>query len=377
LTGKESMRSDKLLTSLHRISEISARTLDVARVSVWRYNQDRSAIRCEDLYELIEDRHSAGAELTVNDCPAYFQALGGCDVIAADDAQNEPRTCEFSTNYLKPLGITSMMASPIQLRGVLDGVVCHEHVGPPRKWTSDERTFVIAIANLVSLALEESERRQAEAQIKSSLKEKELLLKEVHHRVKNNLQVVSSLLNWQASYIEDASARSIFKDSQNRVRSMALIHEKLYQSDDLAHIDFGRYAQSLTASLFHSYGVDANRVRLESTIDDASLDIDKAIPCGMILNELVSNALKHAFPNGRSGEVQVELRPCAPDRLTLIVSDDGVGLPAELNIHATPSLGLQLVVTLTEQLRGNVEVNRNSGTQFQITFPVAKSKEKN
>ncbi len=168
LTKKEPLQRGNLLASLRRLTESSARALGVARVSLWRCQPGGQAIRCVDLYELHEDRHSEGAELAAADYPAYFRALAECDVIAADDAHKHPTTAEFSTRYLTPLGITSMLDVPIRLRGTPDGVLCHEHVGPPRQWTSDERTFVIAMANLVVLVLEEWERTQAQEELRES-----------------------------------------------------------------------------------------------------------------------------------------------------------------------------------------------------------------
>ncbi|MDZ7379986.1 MAG: PAS domain S-box protein, partial [candidate division KSB1 bacterium] len=214
-----------------------------------------------------------------------------------------------------------------------------------------------------------SQRKRAEEELLSSLKEKEILLKEIHHRVKNNMQVISSLLSLQSSYITDPRALAIFNDSQNRVKSMALIHEKLYQSKNLARVDFAEYARSLTSHLFDSYGVDPERIGMEIEINGVELAIDTGISCGLIVNELVSNALKHAFPNGRKGQVTLRLER-VNGSYVLSVSDDGVGFPSHLDFRNTESLGLQLVNTLTDQLEGNIELLCNGGgTTFTICFP--------
>jgi PAS domain S-box-containing protein len=214
-------------------------------------------------------------------------------------------------------------------------------------------------------------RKQAEERIKASLKEKEVLLKEIHHRVKNNLQIISSLLNLQSGYIQDKQAGEMFKESRNRVKSMALVHEKLYQSKDLARIDFAEYVRHLTAHLLRSYGVNSHAIALKVNAEKVLLDIDTAIPCGLIINELVSNALKHAFPPGSEGEIRVDLHAEAdnPDgrgRLSLVVSDNGAGLPSQLDFRHTESLGLQLVSTLADQLEGTIELDRQEGTTFKI-----------
>lgn len=212
-----------------------------------------------------------------------------------------------------------------------------------------------------------SERKRTEEQLKESLREKELLLKEIHHRVKNNLQVISSLLYLQSKRISDKKACEMFQDSQNRIRSMALIHEQLYQSNDLARIDFTEYAKNLVEHISHTYSTDSSQIRLDVAIEDVFLGIDEAIPYGLIINELVSNAFKHAFPNDPQGEIHVKLLSDS-DTYTLIVDDNGVGFTKELDLNSTKSLGLQLVVNLTRQLGGTLELDRSEGTRFKVCF---------
>jgi PAS domain S-box-containing protein len=220
---------------------------------------------------------------------------------------------------------------------------------------------------ILGVARDIAERKQAEEQIRASLKEKEVLLKEIHHRVKNNLQVVSSLLYLQSKRTKDQQALKILHDSQNRVGSMALVHEMLYQSPDLARVDFAEYVRTLANYLFHSYGVNPNTVELKINVDDVFLGVDTAVPCGLIVNELASNCLKHAFPDGRPGEIRIELRSDCDGQFTLLVGDNGVGLPKDLDFRNTSSLGLQLVNTLVSQLDGTIELERRDGTEFKIT----------
>ena len=220
-----------------------------------------------------------------------------------------------------------------------------------------------------------TERKRAEEQIQASLKEKEMLLKEIRHRVKNNLQIIASLLDLQSESLTDPQDLQIFQESQHRIRSMALIHEHLYQSEDLAQIDFAQYIQELVYSLFSSYAAGVSGITLKLDVDAILLDIDTAIPCGLILNELVSNSLKHAFPDGRRGEICIGLR-LDHERQTLLVRDNGVGLPENLNFQNTESLGLQLVCTLTDQLKGTITLDRSGGTTFKIAFAELKYQER-
>jgi PAS domain S-box-containing protein len=212
-----------------------------------------------------------------------------------------------------------------------------------------------------SIGHDVTERRLVEQRIRDSLHEKEAMLKEIHHRVKNNLQIISSLLSLQSDYIDDPQAGGMFRDSQTRIHSMALIHERLYQSPDLSSIDFGRYIEALVTELFRAYGPSVETVAQEIQTDQVSLAVDRAIPCSLIVNELVSNTLKHAFPGGRSGTLD--------GKLQLVVADDGVGLPANFDITSSQTLGLQLVVTLTEQLDGTLAYRSGPGTEFEIVFP--------
>ncbi len=220
--------------------------------------------------------------------------------------------------------------------------------------------------------------RESDEKIKSSLREKEVLLKEIHHRVKNNLQIISSLLNLQSGYIKDKQALGMFKESQNRVRTMALIHEKLYQSKDIARIDFAEYIKNLTGNLIRSYGT-GGPVKLTINADNTSLGIDTAIPCGLIINELVTNSLKYAFPDGHPGEICIELIQTDSEEngiYRLTIADNGIGLPENVEIRKTTSLGLQLVTTLTDQIKGKIEVNSDNGAKFTITFIESRTKAK-
>jgi len=216
-----------------------------------------------------------------------------------------------------------------------------------------------------------TERKRAEEKLKASLEEKEVLLKEIHHRVKNNLQVISSLLKLQSGYIEDARYAGMFKDSQDRVKSMALVHEKLYQSEDLARIDFAGYIESVVQELRRSYGAERAGIGIKTEVEDVKLGVDYAIPCGLIINELVSNSLKHAFPEGKRGEVRIAMRQVGRDEVELEVSDNGVGLPESVGVRNAESLGLRLVSMLAEdQLVGEIKVDRGKGTRFRIGFRV-------
>jgi two-component system, sensor histidine kinase PdtaS len=216
-----------------------------------------------------------------------------------------------------------------------------------------------------------TERMLVEERVKTSLREKEALLKEIHHRVKNNLQVVSSLLGLQSRSVADPETRKMFRESQNRIHSMALLHESLYQSENLSQVNFPDYIRELAAHLFHSYGVAAERIHLRTNLDRLALNLDTAVPCGLIVNELVSNSLKYAFPDGREGEIRIELRELRDGMARLVVADNGIGLRGDLDWTTTKSLGLRLVRTLAQQLGAKIDVVSDPGTEIQLTFAAA------
>lgn len=210
--------------------------------------------------------------------------------------------------------------------------------------------------------------KRAEDQLRASLAEKEVLLKEIHHRVKNNMQVISSLVALQAERVPNAAMRAVLEDVTHRVRSMALVHEKLYQSADMAQVEFAEYALSLLNYLWRAHGTAASGVRLATDLEPVRLSVNAAVPCGLVLNELASNALKHAFRDRTGGEVSVVLRGSPEGQVCLRVRDNGSGLPAGFDWRQADSLGLRLVQMLAGQLHAAVEVGSGEGTEFTVTF---------
>ena len=302
-------------------------------------------------------------------------------------------------------GISALLFIPMVFQDRTVGLLEMRTFHNERAFTDHEISLAHLLANQAASAIENAKlyeqaqseiarRKEAEEQIRASLREKEVLLKEIHHRVKNNLQVVSSLLYLQSETITDPVVLSMFQDSQHRVRSMALVHERLYQAQDLSRIDFSEYVLDLANHLLSSYSVNADHVRLEMEADPVALDVDTAVPCGLIINELVSNSLKHAFPNPPAlaadsqdiaagqqgsadqvdatgpnlGKIRIQLQLDSRGRLQLLVSDNGVGIPDGFDMHNTESLGLLLVSSLVRQLRGTLEVSTAAGTEFRISF---------
>jgi two-component sensor histidine kinase/putative methionine-R-sulfoxide reductase with GAF domain len=273
----------------------------------------------------------------------------------------------------------SYLGVPILVGEDVTGVISIQSVEREGMFDDSNVRLMETIAATVGAAIQNAQlygamqqevvvRQRAEEEIKLSLREKEVLLKEIHHRVKNNLQIITSLLNLQSAQLKDPESLTLFRESQFRVRSMALIHEKLYQSKDLARIEFDSYVRDLMVYLFRSYAANPDQIRMRIETNDIYLGIDTAIPCGLIISELVTNTIKYAFPGGRRGELHVGLVPEANGYLTLVVEDNGIGLPQDFDWRESDSLGLQLVNTLSSQLHGDIQVSGEGGTSFRITF---------
>ncbi|MEA5541955.1 PAS domain-containing protein [Limnoraphis robusta Tam1] len=257
-------------------------------------------------------------------------------------------------------GISIAIESCSSCFGILSAYTSKQRV-----FSRDDVYFLQSVAHILATAIE---RNQTESQLKTSLKEKEVLLKEIHHRVKNNLLVVSNILEFQTDYTDNLEVIKILQDSQKRIESMALIHEKLYQSTGLDQIDFGDYIQDLVSQLMESYDPNRDLIELELDVESIGLNLETAHPCGLILNELVSNAFKHAFPHNRSGKIWVKLHQNSDNVVALTVRDNGIGFPQNIDFRQVDSLGMELVCTLIDQLDGHIELIRDNGTTFYLTF---------
>ena len=300
-----------------------------------------------------------------------IKALKQPDVVVTMDPTSECSDCPLSGMY----GGRGTVTFRLEHEGKIYGLAS---VSIPAEFAADKEEHALfkeVVSDLAfaihNIELGQIHRRDVE-QIKASLKEKEVLLREIHHRVKNNMQIVSSLLRLQSAKAEDKKTQEIFRECQNRISTMAIIHEKLYQSKDLAKINFAQYIDRLAVHIYHSYGVDSNIIALKTDLEEVFLDLNRAIPCGLIANELLSNSVKHAFPEGKKGEICIKLYSDKKGTISLVVSNDGIGFPKDIDFRKASSLGLQMVNDLTRQIDGTIELDRNGGTSFKVEFSVSK-----
>lgn len=273
-----------------------------------------------------------------------------------DEAENEKKLCEFQD-------VKSMVAVALKINERIIGLIGFDMVHEKREWDRETINILKLLSEIFTNLLE---KRDKELAVKKSLEEKEILLKEIHHRVKNNMQIISSLLNLQLNLEEEEKTRGLLMESQGRIKSMAMVHEKLYLSTDLSHINFREYLENLVNDLFHSYAVPVGTIDPVVDAEDIYINIDTAIPLGLIVNELVSNSLKYAFPD-KKGTVKVGFYK-KDQKYILEVADDGVGLPPGLDIETSKTLGLKLVYSLSGQLDADLKIDTSQGTCFQISF---------
>ncbi len=307
-------------------------------------------------------------ELDFSGFPWTLKRFSEDEKIVVYDIESLPSQAAMEREFWSSMKMESFVAAPIKNKeNELLGVTMIASIGKKTEWTKEQARIIRIINEIISNYLE---RKEARNKIASSLNEKEVLLKEIHHRVKNNLQLISSLMYLQSQNMGDKDPMEVLNESQNRIRSMAMIHEKLYQSTDFSSVNFEDYLRDLTGTLFHSYKIGEKMISLNLEVGEIPLDVNLAIPCALIINELLSNALKHAFGSVREGKITIVFHYSENNRYTLIVKDNGIGFPKDKDFREMKTLGMQLVKTLSEkQLKGAIELNREQGTEFRIDFP--------
>ncbi|HHY00804.1 MAG TPA: PAS domain S-box protein [Methanothermobacter sp.] len=265
--------------------------------------------------------------------------------------------------------LENMLVVPVLLAEKLVGVITLTNTADI--FTRDDLDAIERLAVFYAMAIQN---KKAEKKIKQSLHEKKILLREIHHRVKNNMQIISSLLNLQLNYVTEEKSANLLKESRGRIKSMAMVHEKLYQSPSLTKIDLGDYVGALVSNIFFTYGINTKNIKKEIDVENIEIGIDTAIPCGLIINEIVTNSVKHAFPD-HTGKITVKISS-SHDDIQLTLSDNGIGIPEKLDYEKTDSLGLKLVKSLVDQIDGHMTIESTNGTSIKIIFKEVKYKKR-
>lgn len=365
LTKSSAIRHGDLDVAIHEILVKAAEGLQVARVNVWTIDPKFTALTCIGSIEKGLEGFSKGQLLPVELYPNYFKHISGAEKIVSDDAVSASFNKELLDSYILPLGIRSMMDIPVRIEGEMVGLVCFEHVGEKRLWTISEQSFAISIAQMLSLCMETHRRNELHHQLEIALHEKEVLLNEINHRVKNNMMIICSLINLQKYKAKDEFHEDLLDEVRSKILSMAYIHEQLYTSKNYAQIDFGVYLENLLSHLNGSMGVGMH-VNIDKNIQHVPIAIKKAIPFGLITNEVVTNAFKYAFKPGKPGILNVRFEKNNTG-FHLAFKDNGPGFDSKN--EKRNSIGLGLVEDLVEQLEGQIAFDTSNGTLVEIHIP--------
>lgn len=365
LTKSQAIREGKFDEALHEILEKSTEGLNIERSNAWSIDKDFTRLSCVGSYSSATRKFEKGLVLTRKELPNYFQHLQFAEKIVSEDAQHAAINQELLQSYLIPNHITSMMDIPIRIQGKMIGLICFEHTGEMRKWTLNDQSFALSIAQLISLAIESFQKNELNKRLQQSLKEKEILLSEINHRVKNNISVIASLLNLQKHKAKDDFHRNLIEESREKLLSMIFVHEQLYRTENFSEIDMAYYLNHLIDHLSTSFQNDKNIV-IHKEIEPISLNIKKAISCGLITNEIVTNAYKHAFNGRKTGSIDVEVKREGMNYLMMFTND---GPSFSKDNQRDDSAGIGLVQSLVEQLDGSMEIHHETPT-IEIRFPI-------
>jgi PAS domain S-box-containing protein len=365
LSKSRKIRNGKLKEAIFEILESASRAIHAERLNAWVFNEDKSKIHCIGNYDTSKHKMDILGDLSRTLLPNYFRLFESEKVIITVDAFNSPKTSELVDIYLKPNNIHSLMDIPIRVEGEMIGVLCFENKDTPREWTIEEQKFGLVIAQLISLAIETNEKKIAHAKTETALREQKVLLQEVQHRVKNNLAIISSLINLQATKAKDKYHRELFQESKNRLESIAKVHSLLYQSQSYSSVNLKNYFNEILDNLTESFSGINKQIKIKKDIDDIVIDVSSAITLALILNELVTNSYKHAFNDMDKGQISVSLKE-KKGKIYLKVKDSGSGYPKQSQEKS--SLGLHIIEGLVEQIDATLTHTNSEGAISELHF---------
>lgn len=354
---------DSLDDVLYRLGEKLCLCLKVERVNVWLFHKNPNRIECIANYESINQSFSKGEVLNEAEIQTYFSHLASDRAIKIQDVQIDPITFELKDNYCKKHHVRAILDIPVRIGGKLAGVICFEDTKTPRVWNDEEVNFALAVSQIVSLSIENFKRKKYEKRLKKALDEKNTLLVEMHHRLKNNLTMLVSLMRIQSNQITDPKSQEAFENIENQILSISKLHEQLYVSENFVNVNLNSYLQELVQGLQRSY---SNSIEVHAVLEDVIVKSEKAVPIGLIVNEIISNSIKHATVIQRKLIIQMSLK-LQGENFQIELSDDGKGF--NLTDELRSSFGLGLIYDLSEQLNGKILFTSNDkGTRYQITF---------
>ena len=342
--------------------------LGIERMSVWLFNPEGTGIVSIGEYDLATRKFTKGSLLSEEMFPSYFKAIRENEILKVENVFSHPATAEFTDNYMKQHEIISLMDIPMRIEGNLTGIMCFEKTGIKEKhFSQDEQFFALSLAMVFSSALEARQRRVLQHKLDQELREKETLIKEIHHRVKNNLSVVSSLIGLQSSKSKDEFHRNLFDECRMKINAISDIHNHIYTAERFTEINIRENLGNLLKQLEGFYQNHDARANLDIRIDDVFLHIDQAMPLSLIINEVVTNSYKHSFHDRQGGLIQIEITQVG-SIIQVSISDNGSGYQEKE--QNSPSLGMEIIKGLAEQLDAKFEISGEEGTTFFMEFEI-------
>jgi len=365
LSKSRKIKDGKFNEAIYEILESSSKTMKVTRVNAWVFDSDKIEIQCIGNFDARENKLVPQSSLPRIAMPLYFNLFETEKIIITKDTFNEPKIAELLEFYLKPNDIRSLMDVPIRIEGEMIGVICFENVGSPREWSLQEQKYGLVAAQILSLTIESHNKQLAKKALELALHEQTILLQEVNHRVKNNLSIVASLMNLQSEKSHDNYHKQLFLECRNRLDSIASVHELIYKAKTYSHINFKDYLNQILDHITNSYQ-SFSHIKIIKAITEVHVDISAAIPLALIVNELITNAYKHAFKNKNEGIIEIALSE-NNKQVLLTIKDNGNGF--DKNVIPKNSIGMDILGGLIEQINGIYNLTSNEkGTEYEISF---------
>ena len=341
-------------------------SLKIERMSVWLLNESRDTLISMGEYSLTTRTFTKNNKLERNKYPTYFKAVSENQILLINNVYESPITKELTIDYNLPNNVISLMDIPLRIEGELVGVICYEKTGDKERiFKKNEVTFAFSVSLIFASTLEARQRRALQHKLNEEIKQKDLFLTEVHHRVKNNLNIISSLMNLQSGRIKDNYHKNLFEEHRSKIDSIALIHKLVYMSKNVTKINIGDYIKEIASNLKEAYKLDHKKITIELELDNPILELDFALPLGLIVNEVITNAFKHAFNKQEVGHIFISLK-LQHSKLKLIIQDNGSGIVIPEN--SPISLGMDILEGLVSQINGIHSFENNQGTIFTLTF---------
>lgn len=365
LSRSRKIRDGKLEDAISEIITSASKAIKTNRVNAWLFVNNFSEIKCIGNYDFLKPDLALAPNLPKQLIPNYFNLLTSKEIVITTEAFENPQASELLEIYLKPFDVHSLMDIPIYIAGELVGLVCFENTKTSRVWTDQEQKFGLVIAQIISLAIETDAKQRTMIELEKSLVEQKVLLQEVHHRVKNNLTIISSLLNLQANKSKDDYHKKLFYESRDRLNSIATVHQLLYQSKSFSSVNFKKYLEEVLSSLDNSFSGQNKKIIIKKDINDVELDVSTSIPLALIVNEFVTNSYKHAFNGKKEGVIEVSLTE-NNKKVFVRIKDSGPGY--DFNNISESSIGLDIIHGLVDQINATLTYDNQSGSTHDISF---------